>query len=168
MPSRCNRRQTRRATRSCPRLHVPVTVVLGLAGCKGAAPTTGSEDAPGVRGAEAAPDSTQAQADARDPGDPAGSPTAIEPDDPRGAAELADLSALCAAIDHDYIDGTLSDYYADVEPGTQWGTATMKAGDVADQPGRHLEGAAKELTSATGMAMPAACTKFFPQLDDLE
>ena len=83
-------------------------------------------------------------------------------------AELKDLGAMCAALDHDYIDGTLSDYYAEVKPATAWGERVKKAGDAADQPGRHLEGEAKSLTETAGLELPEACTELFDVLDDLE
>jgi len=90
------------------------------------------------------------------------------PADPRGAAERADLDHLCAALDHDYIDGTLSDYYGEVEPVTDWGNEVRDAGNEADLPGRHLQKEAKAFTDATGEPMPASCTELFAQLEDLE
>lgn len=75
---------------------------------------------------------------------------------------------MCAALDHDYVDGTLSDYYAGVKPATSWGQQVKKAGDAADQPGRHLEGEAKALIEGSELELPAPCTKLFDVLDDLE
>src|SRR5690606_15998470 len=49
-------------------------------------------------------------------------PVAAEPatEDPERADKLADLDDMCKALDHDYVDGTLSDYYGDVQPRTAW------------------------------------------------
>lgn len=94
--------------------------------------------------------------------------TPSSPEDPRGAAEAADLAVLCQALDHDYIDGTLSDYYGEVTPKTSWGVEIRDGGNEADLPGRHLEAAANDFVKATSEPMPQACTELFSQLEDLE
>ena len=88
-------------------------------------------------------------------------------EDPQRADKLADLDALCKALDHDYIDGTLSDYYRDVEPRTEWGKAQREAGNQAMQPGRLLEKAVAEL-APTAAEPVEHCRKLLDYLDDVE
>lgn len=88
-------------------------------------------------------------------------------EDPQRADKLADLDALCKALDHDYIDGTLSDYYRDVELRTDWGKAQRDAGNVSIQPGRLLEKAVAEL-SPTAAEPIEHCRKLLDYIDDLE
>ena len=66
--------------------------------------------------------------------------------DPERADKLADLDAMCKALDHDYVDGTLTDYYREIQPKTAWGKAQREAGDASIQPGRLLEKAVAELS----------------------
>ena len=97
---------------------------------------------------------------------------AIEPkpelatDDQR-ADKLADLDDLCKALDHDYVDGTLSDYYRGIEPRTAWGKAQRDAGNESIQPGRLLEKAVAELAGAKDPALEH-CRKLLDYLDDVE
>jgi hypothetical protein len=99
-------------------------------------------------------------------------PTAVTPtgvaDDPQRADKLADLDALCKALDHDYVDGTLSDYYRDVEPRTEWGKAQRKAGNESMQPGRLLEKAVAELSPDAKDPALEHCRKLLDYLDDVE
>lgn len=88
--------------------------------------------------------------------------------DPQHADKLADLDALCEALDHDYIDGTLSDYYRDVEPRTDWGKAQRDAGNQAMQPGRLLEKAVAELAPHAKDPGLEHCRKLLDYLDDVE
>ncbi len=133
-------------------------LTLACAACRTTAPPATEDDPDAARTSEHSPE-VGAQG--------ASPPTTATPAVDR-TAELGDLEAMCAALDHDYIDGTLSDYYADVKPATTWGEEIKKAGDAADQPGRHLEGAAEALAKESGLELPAPCTKLFDVLDDLE
>ena len=88
--------------------------------------------------------------------------------DPERAAKLADLDALCAAIDHDYKDGTLGDYYAKVEPTTAWGKAQREAGNASVTPGRLLEKAVAELSPGASDPALGSCRTLLDYLDDVE
>lgn len=94
-----------------------------------------------------------------------GQPADAEEVDPE---RLADLDAMCAALDHDYKDGTLGDYYADVEPKTEWGTAVMEAGNKADQPARHLEGEVAKIEAGADHPALPACKTLMEYIDDVE
>ena len=103
-------------------------------------------------------------------------PHRVDPRDlrPAGAdaALRADLEALCAALNHDYVDGTLTDYYREVHPTTPLGQQWKKAGEESVQPGRALavayaEHLARAPGEAPGEGMPA-CARLFEELDDLE
>jgi hypothetical protein len=88
--------------------------------------------------------------------------------DPQRADKLADLEDLCKALDRDYVDGTLSDYYRDIEPRTEWGKAQRKAGNESMQPGRLLEKAVAELSADTKDPALEHCRKLLDYLDDVE
>lgn len=88
--------------------------------------------------------------------------------DPERAAKLADLDVLCAAIDHDYKDGTLGDYYAKVEPTTAWGKAQRDAGNASVTPGRLLEQAVAELSPGASDPALGNCRTLLDYLDDVE
>ena len=81
---------------------------------------------------------------------------------------LGDLARLCEALDHDYRDGTLSDYYRDVEIRTDWGREQRKRGDTSGTPGRLLEAAAKELDPWGTAPELTSCRGLFEYLDDVE
>ena len=108
--------------------------------------------------------------------DGAGSGPAPAPEpapDPERADKLADLDAMCKALDHDYVDGTLTDYYRDIQPKTAWGKAQRDAGNESIQPGRLLEKAVAELAPAgapAGTVDPALphCQTLLDYLDDVE
>jgi hypothetical protein len=89
-------------------------------------------------------------------------------DDAERADKLADLDALCKAVDHDYVDGTLSDYYRDIEPRTDWGKAQRDAGNQSIQPGRLLEKAVAELSPDAKDPALEHCRKLLDYLDDVE
>lgn len=84
------------------------------------------------------------------------------------ADKLADLNDMCGALNHDYDDGTLTDYYRDVKPRTEWGKAQREAGNKAMQPGRLLEKAVAELSpGARGPALEH-CRKLLDYIDEVE
>lgn len=115
---------------------------------------------------ESAPTAEPASATKTEQGSP--TPDDSKPaDDPQRADKLADLDALCKALDHDYVDGTLSDYYRDVEPRTEWGKAQREAGNQSIQPGRLLEKAVAEL-APTAAEPVEHCRKLLDYLDDVE
>jgi hypothetical protein len=89
-------------------------------------------------------------------------------DDPQRGDKLADLEDLCKALDRDYVDGTLSDYYRDIEPRTEWGKAQRDAGNESMQPGRLLEKAVAELSADTKDPALEHCRKLLDYLDDVE
>lgn len=135
-----------------------------LAGALGCAACPASEPTPGD------PPQAQAQAQA-DGARPRATPTEAQPQpppDPERADKLRDLDDMCKAVDHDYADGTLRDYYSGLKLRTDWGLGLRQAGDVSTQPGRALERAAAELSvSATDPALEH-CRKLFDYLDEVE
>lgn len=88
---------------------------------------------------------------------------------PDRAERLADLDMLCAALEHDYVDGTLSDYYAKLEPKTAWGRERLREGEESITPGTLLQQAATSiaapLDSEPGLVH---CKQLFEVLDELE
>jgi hypothetical protein len=90
------------------------------------------------------------------------------PPDPERADKLRDLDDMCKAVDHDYADGTLRDYYSGLKLRTTWGTALRQAGDVSTMPGRTLERAAAELAVGGEELAPEHCRKLFDYLDEVE
>jgi hypothetical protein len=84
------------------------------------------------------------------------------------ADRISDLESMCRALDHDYVDGTLSDYYAKVEPKTPWGRERLREGEESITPGRLLQKAASDLAVDVGAPALAGCRKLFEDLDDLE
>jgi hypothetical protein len=116
-----------------------------------------------------------AQADAAAPqpeASPAASPSppdgsTPEPaSDPELANKLADLDDMCKALNRDYGDGTLGDYYAGLELRTNWGKQQIAAGNESMQPGRLLERAIVEL--APGSDALGHCRKLLEYLDEVE
>lgn len=75
---------------------------------------------------------------------------------------------MCAAVDKDYIDGTLSDYFAGLEATSAWGKSLRTRADESPTPGRVLEAAARERGWAAGSNMAPSCAKLFEYLDDVE
>ncbi|GEM_PF-3641707 len=86
----------------------------------------------------------------------------------RNTAELADLDNLCAALDKDYIDGTLSDYYARTMPRTVWGKALRIAGSASVQPARALEKELKDVDPNGTSAKLPHCHILLEYIDDVE
>lgn len=84
------------------------------------------------------------------------------------AERIGDLDALCRAVDHDYVDGTLSDYYAKVVPKTEWGRERLREGEESITPGRLLQKAATELAGDLDGPELAGCRKLFDEIDELE
>jgi hypothetical protein len=84
------------------------------------------------------------------------------------AERVADLDALCRALDHDYGDGTLSDYYAKVVPETAWGRDRLREGEESITPGRLLQKASTDLGADLEGPDLAGCRKLFDEIDELE
>lgn len=84
------------------------------------------------------------------------------------AERVNDLDALCRALDHDYVDGTLSDYYAKVEPKTEWGRERLREGEESITPGRLLQKATTQLAVDLDDPELTSCRKLFDEIDDLE
>ncbi|NVB39724.1 hypothetical protein G6O69_17910 [Pseudenhygromyxa sp. WMMC2535] len=89
-------------------------------------------------------------------------------EDPERADKLADLEDMCVAIDHDYKDGTLGDYYADIEPRTAWGRKVRDAGNESIQPGRLLEKEIQALDPSGREPALKTCRVLLDYLDDVE
>jgi hypothetical protein len=111
-----------------------------------------------------------AQADAATP-QPGSAPQPASPppqpsSDPELANKLADLDDMCKALNRDYGDGTLGDYYAGLELRTNWGKQQIAAGNESMQPGRLLELAIVEL--APGSDALGHCRKLLEYLDEVE
>jgi hypothetical protein len=115
------------------------------------------------RSVEPEPSGAPAKPHAADP-QPVTSPPA--PSDPELADKLADLDDMCKALDRDYGDGTLGDYYAGLAPRTTWGRQQIAAGNESMQPGRLLERAMGDL--APGSDALAHCRKLLEYLDEVE
>lgn len=134
---------------------------LALSACRSsesAEPETGQE-----RAGEAAADGAKAgEATPTPDPEPAAKP------DPKRAAKLEDLDELCAAVDHDYKDGTLGDYYAEVEPRTDWGKAQRDKGNESITPARLLEKAVAELDPGGEDPAIPNCHKLLDYIDDVE
>jgi hypothetical protein len=110
-----------------------------------------------------------AQADAAAPQpetSPAASPAPQPSSDPEAANKLADLDDMCKALNRDYGDGTLGDYYAGLELRTNWGKQQIAAGNESMQPGRLLERAIVELSP--GSDALGHCRKLLEYLDEVE
>lgn len=85
-----------------------------------------------------------------------------------GEKEVKELEAMCAAVDHDYIDGTLTDYFRNVKSTTTWGAALQAKADESTTPGRVLLEAMKQAgIDATDTRVPA-CGRIFEYIDDVE
>jgi hypothetical protein len=147
---------------------VALVLLLGSTiGCRSEESATG----PQVEREAARPESSVEPDRELDDPQAAPEPTTVpEPnaDDSERADKLADLDALCKALDHDYIDGTLSDYYRGIEPRTAWGKAQRDAGNLSIQPGRLLEKAVAELSPGAKDPELEHCRKLLDYLDDVE
>jgi hypothetical protein len=87
---------------------------------------------------------------------------------PDHAERLADLDMLCAALEHDYVDGTLSDYYAKLEPNTAWGRERLREGEESITPGTLLQQAATSIAAPLDEPGLVHCKRLFEVLDELE
>ncbi|PRP94271.1 hypothetical protein [Enhygromyxa salina] len=129
---------------------------IGCAACRSGEPASTASDQPPPKLAEApipaTPDPT--------PSDP--------PHDPDRADKLRDLDDMCKAVDHDYADGTLRNYYSGLELRTPWGTTLRELGDESTTPGRTLEQAAAELAVSPTDPGLEHCAKLFDYLDEVE
>jgi hypothetical protein len=90
----------------------------------------------------------------------------VSPSDPELADKLADLDDLCKALNRDYGDGTLGDYYAGLEMRTSWGKQQVATGNESMKPGRLLERAVVEL--APGSDALTHCPKLLEYIDEVE
>ena len=136
-------------------------VVLTFAACRAGEP----ESHEPAKQADAASKPASPPSDAAAAGPRLETPSAP---DPERAAKLDDLDALCQAVDHDYKDGTLGDYYRGLKMTTAWGQAQLDTGNESIQPGRLLEKAVAGLSP--GAADPALehCRTLLDYLDDVE
>lgn len=140
-----------------------LTLGLGLAACRDAAPEPS--------GPPASNDSAAVEPDPKpeSPSPPVPTPTpTTSPTDPQLDAKLADLDAMCEALNRDYGDGTLGDYYAGLVPRTDWGKQQVAAGNATIQPGRLLERAIAELAPGPQLDRIGHCGKLLDYLDDVE
>ena len=85
-----------------------------------------------------------------------------------GESEVRELEAMCAAVDHDYIDGTLSDYFRDVKSQTDWSKGVQAKADESTTPGRVLLAAMKDAGVAETDKRLPACGRIFEYIDDVE
>ncbi|KIG17695.1 hypothetical protein DB30_02970 [Enhygromyxa salina] len=135
---------------------------LGCAACRASEPAPSDASPTEMVGAERpAATATAATAGQTEP--------RVQPaPDPAHADQLRDLDDMCKAVDHDYADGTLRDYYSGLKLRTTWGTALRQTGDESTTPGRTLEQAAAEL--AVNVTAPGLehCAKLFDYLDEVE
>jgi hypothetical protein len=97
---------------------------------------------------------------------PAAAAAAQPSSDPELTDKLADLDDMCKALNRDYGDGTLGDYYAGLEMRTNWGKQQIAAGNESMQPGRLLERAIVEL--APGSDALVHCRRLLEYLDEVE
>lgn len=141
-----------------PRHSLLFAALLLLPACR-----SGEVDAPPSLASTSSPDAAPSSAPAPPPAAPAPTP----PPDPERDAKLDDLDAMCKALNRDYSDGTLGDYYADVKPATAWGKQQRAAGNESIKPGRLLEQAVAEL-GLTSAETPEHCRKLLDYLDDVE
>lgn len=97
-------------------------------------------------------------------------PAAPTPSTPAAGGERADFEALCKALNHDYIDGTLTDYYRNVAPTTALGRTVRTEGNDSVTPGRDLLAALTKFLgpeNPPGPQMPH-CSELIDQIDELE
>ena len=129
-----------------------LTLAFPLLACGGA-------EAP--EGAIATPEAaTPPEAEAKAPKEPAKATI--------GEAEIKELEAMCAAVDHDYIDGTLTDYFRNVKSQTDWGKGVQKKADESTTPGRVLLAEMKDGGLEPTDARVPACGRIFDYIDDVE
>lgn len=137
-----------------------LTLTLGSTGCRTEQPEPESERA-GAR----TPPANGASASEPTPTASEPAPPSEAPPDPEREAKLADLDDMCLALDRDYSDGTLGDYYGKLQPRTDWAKQQIAAGNESIEPGRLLEQAIKSLAPDNP---PAPCAKLLDYLDEVE
>jgi hypothetical protein len=125
---------------------------LGASGCGASEP-----DAKAIAAPKPAPAPPEPQARASPP-------SASDLD----ANQIADLEAMCAAVDHDYNDGTLSDYFKGLACQTAWGEELRERADESTTPGRVLLQAAKQAGLSNTDTRTPACARIFDYIDDVE
>jgi len=89
--------------------------------------------------------------------------TKAEPRSKIGKTRDAELAKMCQSLHDDYGDGTLSDFFSDLEITSAWARDLSKRAQASITPGRVLAAAAPQDT-----ALPAPCRRLFEELDDLE
>ncbi|MEE9383672.1 MAG: hypothetical protein V3V08_09690 [Nannocystaceae bacterium] len=118
----------------------------------------------------------------RNEGDPAATPDVATPDvatpdvatpdvastRPGAKGLSADIGFLCAAVNRDYVDGTLSATFRGLSPRSPQGQAILHAAAQADQPGRYLLAQAHRLSASLRAPGLAACNKLADYIDDVE
>lgn len=87
---------------------------------------------------------------------------------PEAHAPLTEIDQLCATIDHDYVDGTLSTTFRGVALRSPAGQRLLAAAKTADQPGRHVLAAARSAAPDLAPAELANCRKLDDYIDDVE
>lgn len=100
--------------------------------------------------------------------DKSGDPRETPATDPRRADEIEDLERLCAALNRDYGDGTLGDYFADLQMKTKWGAQVMAEGNQADRPGRFLQSKIESLSPGAADPKLDACRELLDYIDEVE
>ena len=77
---------------------------------------------------------------------------------------------MCAAVDKDYVDGTLSDYFAGLSLRGSWGEEVSKKAEAGIQPARALLAAEKQESwpEALGPSARPSCRKLESYVDDVE
>ena len=75
---------------------------------------------------------------------------------------------MCAAVDHDYNDGTLSDYFRGLTCQTPWGQELRARADESITPARLLLAAAKAGGLKESDGRLPACVRLFEYIDDVE
>ncbi|TPV95829.1 MAG: hypothetical protein B7733_07830 [Myxococcales bacterium FL481] len=75
---------------------------------------------------------------------------------------------MCAAVDHDYVDGTLSATFRGIAVSSAAGRALLAAAREADRPGRHVLAAARQVSPDLAHPELGACRKLDDYIDDVE
>ena len=82
---------------------------------------------------------------------------------PSSTANLAELTDMCRSLHDDYGDGTLSDFFSELEITSRWGKDLAARARASITPGRVLAAHAP-----SNSALPPECQRLFEELDDLE
>ena len=70
---------------------------------------------------------------------------------------------MCRSLHDDYGDGTLSDFFSELEITSRWGKDLAARARASITPGRVLAAHAP-----SNSALPPECQRLFEELDDLE